>query len=164
VILMHFPVVLSGFLNWWASVYSDHRVVSVAIRSVHIGAIVVGGGTAIATDRAVLRAARKGPETRNAALSMLAAAHRTVVPALAAVIATGVLMTAADSSTFLPSPLFWTKVALVLLLLTNGYGLVVAERLAVRGIAWKRLAVGSAVSLTLWIVILIVGTALTAVA
>jgi len=59
---------------------------------------------------------------------------------------------------------YWTKLALVALLLANGYGLVVAERVARRGHAWKRLAMGSAASLVLWFVTLFVGTLLTAAA
>ena len=97
-------------------------------------------------------------------MAMLRRAHRTVVPALVLVAASGLLMTAADTDTFFHSPVYWTKIALVVLLFANGGGLVLAERIAGQPTAWRRLAVGSAASLALWIVLLFVGTLLTAAA
>ncbi len=44
-------VAVSSVVSWWASAYSDHRAISVAIRFLHIAGLVVAGGTAIATDR-----------------------------------------------------------------------------------------------------------------
>ena len=161
---MSLPAALSNGITWWASAYSDHRVLAVSVRFLHIAALVVGGGTALAMDARILRAASSGADVRLQALAALASAHRVVVPALALVVTTGVMMTAADTSTFFASPVYWTKLALVALLLVNGYGLFVAERLARRGHAWKRLAMGSAASLVLWFVTLFVGTLLTAAA
>jgi hypothetical protein len=95
-------------------------------------------------------------------MASLHRSHRTVVPALFVVVASGVLLSTADLSTFFASPIYWVKLALVGVLLVNGAGLVAAERLAVRRDVWRRLAFGSAASLTLWIVLLFVGTLLTA--
>ncbi len=158
------PAVISHGLSWWAEAYSDHRLLAVTVRFLHIAALMVGGGTAMAMDGKVLRAATSGADVRLQVLTSLASAHRVVVPSLVLVVATGVLMTASDTSTFFGSPVYWTKLALVALLLVNGYGLVVAERLARRGHAWRRLAVGSAASLVLWFLTLFVGTLLTAAA
>ena len=69
-----------------------------------------------------------------------------------------------DASTFFASPVYWTKQAFVVLLLANGYGLVVAERLAKQGKPWTRLAIGSASSLFFWFVLLLMGTLLTVAA
>jgi len=159
---MHVPAALSDAVAWWAAAYSDHRLVSVSTRFLHIIGLVIGGGTAIITDRAILRGARGGAGDRAAALATLHRSHRTVVPALLVVVATGVLLSAADLSTFFASPVYWVKLALVAVLLVNGAGLVAAERLATRRDPWRRLAFGSAASLTLWIVLLFVGTLLTA--
>ena len=101
---------------------------------------------------------------RPAALITLSRSHYTVVPALALIVATGVLMTAADTATFFASPVYWTKQAFVVLLFANGYGLVVAERLSKQGKPWKRLAIGSAASLFFWFVLLLLGTWLTVAA
>jgi cytochrome c oxidase subunit IV len=159
---MHVPAALSDAVAWWASAYADHRLLSVSIRFLHIAGLVIGGGTAIITDRAILRGARGAADERASAMATLHRSHRTVVPALVLVVATGVLLSAADVSTFFASPIYWTKLSLVALLLVNGAGLVAAERLAAGRNAWRRLALGSAASLTLWIVLLFVGTLLTA--
>jgi hypothetical protein len=156
-------IAVSSVVSWWASAYSDHRAVSVTIRFLHIAGLVVAGGTAIATDRTVLLAAADATR-RPAALITLSRSHYTVVPALALIVATGVLMTAADTATFFASPVYWTKQAFVVLLFANGYGLVVAERLSKQGKPWKRLAIGSAASLFFWFVLLLLGTWLTVAA
>ena len=160
---MQFPVAITSVLSWWSSAYADHRAISVAIRFLHIAGLVVAGGTAIATDRSILLAAADATR-RPAALLTLSRSHYTVVPALALIVATGVLMTASDTTTFFASPVYWTKQSFVVLLLANGYGLVVAERLAKQGKPWTRLAMGSAASLFFWFVLLLMGTLLTVAA
>jgi hypothetical protein len=155
---------LSNAVAWWASTYSDHRILSVSIRFLHIIGLVVGGGTAMVTDRSILRAARGSADQRASAIGLLARSHLTVVPALVLVVLTGVLLSASDLNTFFASPVYWVKLALVALLFVNGAGIVAAERLARRQDAWKRLAFGSAASLALWVVLLFVGTLLTAAA
>jgi chromate transport protein ChrA len=159
---MHVPAALSNAVAWWAAAYGDHRLLSVSVRFLHIASLVIGGGTAIITDRAILRGARGGADERASAMASLHRSHRTVVPALFVVVASGVLLSTADLSTFFASPVYWVKLALVAVLLINGAGLVAAERLAARRDPWRRLAFGSAASLTLWIVLLFVGTLLTA--
>jgi hypothetical protein len=159
---MHVPAALSDAIAWWAAAYGDHRLLSVSIRFLHIIGLVIGGGTAIVTDRAILRGARGTADERASAMAILHRSHRTVVPALVLVVATGVLLSTADLSTFFGSPIYWVKLALVALLLLNGAGLVTAERLAAQRDAWRRLAFGSAASLALWVVLLFVGTLLTA--
>lgn len=161
---MHVIVAVSSVLSWWASAYGDHRAISVTIRFLHIAGLVVAGGTAIATDRAILLASAGDDSRRATALAALARSHYTVVPALVLIGATGILMTAADVGTFFASRVYWTKLTFVALLFANGYGLVVAERLVKQGKGWRRLAMGSAVSLVLWFVLLLLGTLLTVVA
>jgi hypothetical protein len=159
---MPVPAALSDAVTWWAAAYGDHRLLSVSIRFLHIAGLVVGGGTAMITDRAILRGARGNADERASAIVSLHRSHLTVVPALVLVVATGVLLSAADLSTFFASPIYWVKLGLVSVLFINGAGLVAAERLAARKDAWRRLAFGSAASLALWIVLLFVGTLLTA--
>jgi hypothetical protein len=160
---MHLPIAVTSVLSWWASAYSDHRAISVTIRFLHIAGLVVAGGTAIATDRTILLAA--GDATRrSAALVTLSRSHYTVVPALVLIVGTGILMTAADTGTFFTSSVYWTKLFFVSLLFANGYGLIVAERLARQGRSWRRLAIGSAASLLLWMLLLLLGTLLTVAA
>ena len=160
---MAMPDALGNALAWWSSTYADHRAVQATVLFLHIGGLVFAGGTAVAVDRVVLQAARSDDDRRASALAALGASHRTVVPALAVVIGSGALLAAADLATFLASPVFWIKMALVVLLLANGYGLRRAEHRASTPQGWRRLAKGSAASLTLWLLIVLLGTVLTVV-
>jgi hypothetical protein len=163
---MALPAFLAGPVNSWAAYYEAHRMVSVAVRWVHLGGLIVGGGTALAADRHVFAGARAGAGPREASLAELDGSHRVVVPALALVVLTGLLMTASDTATFLNSRLYWMKMGLVALLLLNGTGLLAAERAAKRGrvSGWSWLALVSGVSFVLWLVILFFGVWLTAAA
>ncbi len=157
--------VVSGAVSAWAAYYDAHRVVSVAVRWLHLGGLVVGGGTALVADRRILRAVGLGHD-RAPSLDALDGSHEVVVPALAVVVLTGLLMTASDTGTFLSSRLYWTKMGLVGLLLLNGTGLLAAERAARGGrrAGWPWLAVVSAMSLVLWLAILYFGVWFTAAA
>ena len=83
------------------------------------------------------------------------------------VAATGVLMTAADWSTFEVSRLFWIKMGLFALLVVNGGALVVAERRYAEGAdveKWRRVILASGASCLLWLLILLIGEWLTVAA
>jgi hypothetical protein len=86
-----------------------------------------------------------------------------VVSGLALVFASGILMAAADLETMLVSRIYWTKMALVALLVANGVVMQRAERLArtapVKG--WPRLHRAAVTSLVLWFLIVLAGTVLT---
>ena len=81
-------------------------------------------------------------------------------------VATGALMTAADTATFFASRLYWSKLGLVALLLANGLGLLAAERALEHGRArsWRGLGIVSGASLALWLAILLAGVWLTVAA
>jgi hypothetical protein len=161
------PAVLSGALAWWSSLYSDHHAVSVTVRFLHLAGLLVGGGTALAADRHLIGAMGGDAAMRQAALALAGSSHRIVVPALALMALTGVLMAAADLETFLNSRLFWTKMGIVALLLINGALLVLSERAAAGGVGdrgWARLRLVSAASLALWLLALLAGTWLTVAA
>jgi hypothetical protein len=163
---MALPPFLASTIESWAAFYDAHRMMSVTIHYLHLAGLVVGAGTALAADRQILKAARLGPTERSATLAALHASHRVVVPALAVVVVTGALMTASDTTTFIGSRLYWSKMGLVTLLLLNGSGLLAAERAVSRGRArgWSGLGLTSAASLLLWLVILFMGVWLTAAA
>ncbi|MGE3274396.1 MAG: hypothetical protein AB7O67_04750 [Vicinamibacterales bacterium] len=161
------PAALQTVMTSWAVYYADHQLASAIVRYLHLAGLLVGGGTALAIDRQVLLSARRGMGARASAVAALDGSHAVVVPALALVVATGVLMALADLSTFLDSGVFWFKMAAVGLLLANGAGLVVSERAFLRSgavVAWRRLVVASGVSFVLWLVILWLGAWLTVAA
>jgi hypothetical protein len=158
------PALVSGAVTWWSGLYGDHHSVSVTVRFLHLAALVIGGGTALVADRHLLAADRVDASARQWALALAGRSHRIVVPAIGVMVLTGLLMMAADLETFLPSRLFWTKMALVAVLLANGALLVGAERAAAAGAGervWVRLRAGSAASLALWLATLLAGTWLT---
>ena len=156
---------VSSMTNWWASYYSDHQLVSMLIRYVHLAALMVGGGTALAIDRVVLGTARtRTDDRRRAAWQALQGSHRVVVPSLVVVTATGVLMTAADWATFEVSRLFWIKMITFGLLVANGAALVGAERRYSQRTdvnLWRRVVIASGASCLLWLVVPLIGEWLT---
>jgi len=46
--------VVAPLIERWARLYNDHKAVSDAVTFAHLAAIMVGGGVAIASDRAAL--------------------------------------------------------------------------------------------------------------
>ena len=138
----------------WNGYYGNHQALSVAIRYVHLAALLVGGGTALAIDREILRLHRSPPQARDATIARLNRAHALVIASLVFIVASGLLMAAADVETYLVSPTFWTKMALVVILLLNGAVLARSGRAAAFGI--RRLTVASVVSAILWLVIVYV--------
>lgn len=160
------PAVLASVTQAWADLYSRHQAVSVAVRFLHLAALIVGGGTALAADRQVLRALRMDPAQRADTVASLDASHRIVVPSLAVIVVTGLLMTLADASTFVGSRLYWFKMGLVGLLLLNGLGLLAAEHALAGGRrrGWSWLGITAALSFLLWLAILFTGVWLTVAA
>jgi hypothetical protein len=160
------PGFLASTVQSWADFYGHHQWVSVSVRFLHLAGLLVGGGTALATDRQILTAKRDDPSARSGIITTLDASHRVVVPALAVVVTSGLLMTASDAATFLGSPVYWWKMGLVGLLLLNGFGLLKAEQAVVgeRPKGWLWLCLTSAASLALWLTILFVGVRLTVAA
>jgi hypothetical protein len=147
---------LSQSLAGWSSYYGNHQVVSLTIRYVHFAALLVGGGTAIALDRQVLRLRGTDPSIREATFKMLGAAHVVVSVSLVFIVMSGLLMAAADVDTYLLSPVFWTKMALIVLLVVNG---VVLARTGRQGAAIDSpggLAIASVLSMALWLLIVYV--------
>lgn len=153
---------LAHLLETWAALYSNHAALRTGAEFLHVGGLVAGGGCAVAADRITLRARRHDPAARLAELRMLHGTHRVVVAALAVVVASGALMFGADVDTFLSSKAFWLKMGLFVLLLVNGNVLLRAEHRIEAGDAdsWKRLAITAKVSLALWTLTTLVGSAL----
>jgi hypothetical protein len=148
----------SGLLISWGSVYANHAALRTLVTFTHVGSLLVGGGFALAADRTTLAAGAPG----EARLDELHRTHAIVLAALALLAASGLLLFAADADTFIHSPLFWIKIALVALLLANGAVLRAAGSRAAAGgaRAWRVLRVTSAASIVLWLLTTLGGTAL----
>jgi len=143
----------------WAHLYNDSKTMSNAVTFVHLAGIMLGGGVAIAADRAAVHHALDSDVPFVAPLGGHAV-HRWVVIALVVITASGALMLLADLHTYLTSAVFWVKMGLMLLLLGNGYIRLRAERAVLAGVqaARARFRSTSWASLVLWLVVLLAGT------
>jgi hypothetical protein len=166
------PVLAHTFAPW-QSFYSNSKPMETAVTSVHLLAMLFGGGLAVAADRSTLRAAQADAETRRHALEQVGTAHRPVLVALAVLFVSGVALATADVETFAKSPAFAIKLVLVALLLGNGYALTRTEAALHRAMApagregssgeerlWRRLRTTARLSLLLWTVTVVAGTVL----
>ena len=151
---------VSQLLARWAHLYG-HTPVSASVTYLHLVGILVGGGMAVAADRASLKLSPATPDW-SGELGRLASVHRWVVSGLALIFASGVLMMLAKLDGVATSVVFWTKMGLIALLLANGYVRMRAEHALRQGRAagWDRFRRTSVASLVLWLVILLAGTLL----
>ena len=153
---------LARSVEWWTALYSNHAVLRTVVVFAHVGGLLGGGGCAIAADRATLMLSTRDVGLVSAHLASIRRAHRVVVGGLIAICISGVLLLAADLETYLASGIFWTKMSLVGALLVNGAFLVRVERLARSGggRGWSRMRQAAALSLLLWFLTTLLGTAL----
>jgi len=154
---------LAGLLQPWADLYAASTPVQAVVVFLHLAALVVAGGLAIATDRAIVRATPAAAAVRAHVIQDVTSAHRLVIVGLVLLVITGGLMLLADVAALLPSWLFWVKMGFFALLLVNGILLQRAERheqLAEDPVAWRRLRAAAVRSTSLWLVLLLIGTLL----
>jgi hypothetical protein len=158
------PTGAAALVERWAHYYGDRKMVSAAVTYVHLAGILLGGGLSVASDRASLQLKPdSGPDVQRD-LARLYTVHRWVITGLAFTVTTGLLMLFADLHTFITSPLYWTKMGLVALLLTNGYVRLRAENGLRQGrAAWSTFRRTSAASLALWFLVLLAGAFLTTI-
>jgi hypothetical protein len=150
----------------WANFYNDSKVAQSLLAFGHFGGMIVAGGLAIAADRGSLQTGQQDDRARRRHLEQLSGVHPVVIGALVVTSVSGLLMFAADIETLSSSPWFWIKMSLFGLLLANGWVLRSTEGKLVRetgdpALNWRRLRRGAAVSLTLWLAVVLAGTLLT---
>ena len=145
--------------------YVSVAALSVTLTFAHLGAMMVGGGLAIAADRVVLRA---GTPVDGAAHIALADAvgdvHRPVVIALAISAVSGMAQLAADLEALAVNRVMWVKLGLLLALALNGV-LMLRNESAMRhesggARAFARLRLRAITSLVLWLAITLAGVGL----
>lgn len=158
------PAALVKLFEPWATFYADSKLVATLIVFGHIAALLFAGGLAVTLDRATLRAIR-APELRARQLDDIAASHRTVLAGLALSAVTGVMLFTADLEAYFVSPVYWTKMTFIVLLLANGYRMTRADEALRAGsdnadALWHRLRFAALASLVLWSAIALLGVAL----
>lgn len=160
-----FGAALARFFEPWSHVYASSKTVATLVTFGHVASLLLAGGLAVTTDRATLRALRLATAERGRHLEELARVHRTVVGGIVLSLVTGALLFASDVESFYASWVFWTKMALIVVLLINGYAMTAAERVlrddaAEGSLAWTRLRRAAVVSMLLWYTITLAGVAL----
>jgi len=156
------PAALVQLLEPWSRLYGDSKLIATLVVFGHIAGLLFAGGTAVTLDRATLRAA-KNPAFRALHLGNLAASHRVVLTGLTISAVTGVLLFTADIESYFGSWIYWTKMALIVSLLANGYVMMRAEKaLLARDevVGWSQLTRTAWASMTLWFTIAFFGVAL----
>jgi uncharacterized membrane protein len=163
---MSAPIALVQLARPWAALYSDSKPLTISITFFHVAGLLLGGGLALATDGATIRAIRQAVHDRVQHLEALRSVHRTVVVGLAITFVSGLLLFLSDVKTFWGSWVFWLKMALIAALLLNGLVMTGAERrLRADGVreddrGWTHLHRTAVVSLVLWYAITLAGVAL----
>src|SRR3954464_6874637 len=147
-------VSLTNLADSWSSIYSGSAVIKSAVGFGHVGALLAGGGLAIAADRSTLAAHADGGDAMRREADRLGGIHGTVIVSIAIILFSGLLLMLADLDAYLQSPAFWTKMALVVALLVNGAVLRRTGRAAASGDAraHRALVRGARISVGLWFV------------
>jgi hypothetical protein len=157
---MMWPV-LKDALDSWASLYSHAPVLRTTVGFAHVGGLVVSGGWAITTDRAIIGTSAADVEMRRQRLRQLHSSHAYVIVGLFVVVVSGLLLLAADTDTYLSSTVFWTKMAAIALLGANGAWLRRAGwRADEDPAAWPLLRRRAMASMILWGAVTALGAAL----
>jgi hypothetical protein len=159
------PSALARLAEPWNSMYSDSKAISSVVIFLHLAPLLIAGGTALVADRATLRAVRGSDDDRTRQLADLGRTHAMVLGGLALSFASGVMLFLSDVDEFLGSPFFWIKLALIGLLLVNGFLMTRTEQALNAGgdrvALWGRLRTISILSLILWLATTLAGVVLT---
>ncbi len=149
-------------IDTWASLYANSAAIRSGVAFAHVGALLGGGGCAVAADLWTLKASQRGTASVQAELERLHGVHHVVVTNLAIVVVSGVLLMGADFDAYLASAAFWIKMALVVGLVVNGAVLLRTGVWIATGDARavRRVRVVSMASLTLWFVTTLMGAVL----
>jgi uncharacterized membrane protein len=151
---------LREIVDVWASFYASSPATRSAVTFTHIGALVVGGGSAIAADLGTVRALRRDAPTLRAELKRLHTTHRLVTTSLGLVVLSGILLVLADLDAYVASMAFWIKMSLFAVLVVNG-AMVVSASAPTREDSPRnraRLRLAALASLALWLATTLLGT------
>lgn len=165
---------IDAFAEPWRRVFAHSPLLSTVILFGHLGGLLAAGGLTVAADRATLRLDPRDDADRRRHLAELEQMRGLVWGAFAIALLCGALLFLADVEAFAASPIFWTKMGLVLLLVANA---LVTSRMdsALRRDAdasatstapdrharrWRRRRAGALASAVLWFGLVLAGTAL----
>ncbi len=104
----------------WSEFYADSSWLPTTVLAVHMLALFIGGGMAIAADRRILMVVPDAPKALQHAAEELQTTHAIVIGALVLTVLSGVALATSDLGTFAVSTVFWAKMATLVVLLSNG--------------------------------------------
>ena len=165
---------IDAFAEPWRQLYAHSPLLSTLILFGHLGGLFAAGGLTVAADRATIGLDPSDELDRRRHLEDLARLQRPVWIAFLVALLSGALLFLADVEAFAVSRIFWTKMALVALLVANA---VFTARLdaalrreetaaaappeaGVLSRRWRRRRAGAVASAVLWFGLVLVGTAL----
>ena len=151
----------------WQKLYSHSTIVATLVLFGHVGGLIVAAALTFSTEAGALRLDPADDGARERYLRAVSPARNTIAAALALAIVSGFLLFLTDLEAFAISPVFWTKMFLVVLLLTNAF---VASRLDARlredaatqrreGL-WRRRRASAWATAVLWFALVLSGSAL----
>jgi hypothetical protein len=164
---------IDAFAEPWRRLYAQSPLLSTLILFGHLGGLLAAGGLAVAAERATLRLDPTDDSERSRHLADLARLRTPIWSAFAVAIVSGALLFLADVEAFAASPIFWTKMSLVGVLIATT---LVTARLdaalrrdgdagtptaaVLRERRWRRRRTGALVTAVLWFGLVLVGAAL----
>jgi hypothetical protein len=151
---------LAAWVEPWHHLVVNSIVLATALLYVHLAAIVVGGGLALAADVAVLSQPTGEGGIRRAVSEDLIA-HRHVTYALLVIIGSGGALAAADLVLFWGLPAFWLKMGAFVALLINADMMRRVEHPCHTSRTWTRRRYHAMGSVGLWLLTLLGGALLT---
>ena len=110
---------IDAFVEPWRRVFAHSPLLSTVILFGHLGGLLAAGGLTVASDRATLRLDPNDDVDRQRHLADLAHLQTPVWIAFVVALLSGALLFLADVEAFAASRIFWTKMALVALLVAN---------------------------------------------
>lgn len=169
---------LTTLVQPWADLYANQPRFATGLIAIHILAMFIGGGMAIAADRAILRAAPGTADAARAVVADLSTTHSLVIMALVTSSLSGIALFVTDVPTFAASKVYWAKMGTLLLLVLNGLRMRRAERAVIASLdgapihtsempvafpvsTWGRVRQTAALSFALWVSLVLLGVVLT---
>ena len=153
----------------WQKLYAHSTIVATLVLFGHVAGLLVAGALTFSTEAGALRLDPADDVERRRHLRAASPSRRAITRALAVAMVSGVLLFLADLEAFAVSPIFWTKMVLVVLLLTNT---VLASRLDARLLReddisvewhhglWRRRRASAWATAVLWLALVLFGSAL----